>query len=82
MQREILRRNWKRFLIQLQKSSDAVSDSPAGMFFSRPYDLRWQLAYIQTGRSQRQQGERLTTERLTRTSKGLAFDLAGPSDVS
>lgn len=63
MQREILRRNWKRFLVELQKelqkSSNAVSDSPAGMFFSRPHDLRWQPAYIQTGRSQRQQRERL-----------------------
>lgn len=46
MQREILRRNWRRFLIQLQESSDAVSGSPAGMFFPRLHDLRWQPAYI------------------------------------
>ncbi len=46
MQREILRRNWRRFLIRLQKSSTAMSESPAGMFFPRPHDLRWQSAYI------------------------------------
>lgn len=59
MQREKLRRDWKRFLIDLQKPSDAVSDSLAGMIFSWPPDLRWRLAYILTGRPQRQQRERL-----------------------
>lgn len=45
MQREILRREWKWCLIQLQKASDAVSDSLADMIFSWPPDLRWRQTY-------------------------------------
>lgn len=72
MQREILRRNWKRFLIQLQKSSDAVSDSPAGMFFSLK----------RVARSDSRVSGFATTERLTRTSKGRTLEFAGPSDAN
>lgn len=58
MQREILRRErWKRFLTRLQPS-EAVGDSLAAMIFSWPPDLRRRLAYVLTGRPQRQQRER------------------------
>lgn len=76
MQREILGHNWKRFLIQLQESSAAVSASPAGMFFPRPHDLRWQPAYIHKRVARSDSSVSGTTARLTRTSKGLALELA------